>query len=552
MLSLLKIRNLALVESLSWEIGDGLVCVTGETGAGKSVIVGAVKLVLGERADRGLVRSGESSCSVEALFDLHAPEAINGLLEHAGLDPCDDGTLVIRRVIAASGSGNRQFINGSPCTLAVLKSLGEHLVDLHGPHDHQSLLSPDRQLAMLDAYAKAADTKSRFAAAFADWAKIDATYQSLLNAERSSAQEIDLLNFQISEIDDAALKDGEEEEIENRFRVATNAQRLVDESNAALSTVSEISSRFGTLKRHLSILNKTDPATSSLTDGAESAAVELAELEANLSDYLTRIDIDPSEAANLEERLDTIQSLKRKYGNTVDEILDHRAQAAEKLASIENRDDQLAMLAHEAEEALAKAQKLAAKLTQARKKAAPKLAADVATHLAELGFQQSVFTVALATRENDDLTTTGAESCEFIFAPNPGEPASPLRRTASSGEMSRIMLAVKRALVAEDQTPLLIFDEIDANVGGHIAEAVGHQMSALGQNHQVISITHLPQVAALASSHFVVTKNFGGDRTHALLTPVSGNNRTNEIARMLGGSPKSARAHAQNLLNHSP
>lgn len=554
MLSVLKIRNLALVDSLTWEIGSGLVCVTGETGAGKSVIVGAVKLVLGERADRSLVRTGEDACTVEALFQLSDPEPVDALLEEAGLDPCEDGDLVIRRVVTAGGSGNRQFVNGSPCTLSVLKALGHHLVDLHGPHDHQSLLSRERQLAMLDAFAGATALRDDYHAAWQAWRRAHAAHDELVHAERASEQELDLLRFQIQEIDDTDPKPGEDAETEARYRVATNGRRLAEEAGAVVAILADqLADPLAEIRRRIAQLARLDPATTTLTAGAETAAVELQELEENLREYAENLELDPAEAARLENRLDTLESLKRKYGDSLDDVLAHRDAARARLDRIENRTEELARLEAEAAAALDATRKAGRRLSKARRKAAPALAAEIAGHLAELGFRRALFEIALDPLEHDtEPAASGLETCDFLFAPNPGEPPRPLRQTASSGEMSRTMLAVKSALVKEDRIPLLIFDEIDANVGGEIAAAVGRKMAQLGSRHQVVSITHLPQVAALASAHYVVTKDFEQDRTRSSLREVAGDSRIDEIARMLGGSEASARAHAASLIAERP
>jgi len=428
MLSVLKIRNLALVDSLTWEIGSGLVCVTGETGAGKSVIVGAVKMVLGERADRGLVRTGETTCTVEALFELGDATAVNALLEEAGVNPCDDGGLVIRRTVAAAGSGNKQFVNGSPCTLAILKSIGHHLVDLHGPHDHHSLLSKERQLVMLDAYAGAQKQRDTYTETYRGWTRLQAEYDDLLSAERTGAQELDLLRFQVEEIESADLKVGEEEEAEARYKVAANSRRLVEETNAALGTLSGLTEQLGELRRHTNALNKTDPDTEKFTAGAETATVELQELETNLGNYLSSLETDPAEAARLEARLDTIHTLKRKYGNTVADVLAHLGTAAAKLEKTENRGAELERLEAAAAAALEKTIACGKKLGAARQKAAPKLAAVISSHLGELGFKRSQFEVSLKEHPDGQPDAGGLEECDFLFAPNPGEPPTPLRQ----------------------------------------------------------------------------------------------------------------------------
>ena len=548
MLSLLKIQNLALVEDLAWELGAGLVGVTGETGAGKSIIVGALKLILGERADRGLIRTGAETCAVEAVFDLKKTKVVDAILTEAGLDPLRGESLIIRRVIGAST--NKQFVNGSPVTSAMLKDLGEHLVDLHGPHDHQSLHSKERQLEMLDAFAGCEELTSKYADAHRAWQKAKAEHDELANAERATEQEMDMLRFQIKDIADAKLKDGEEEEIESRHRIAANGARLVELCGGIAERLGESDGGVMTALREvakmLHELEKYDPKLAETFVGFESARIELAELESSARDYAENIEIQPDELARLEQRIHTIQTLKRKYGSTVKDILAFEEKAAEKLAKMENRGEELQRLSKLVESARSEVNKLGAQLSTKRKAAAPKLAKDISGHLADLGFQRAVFEVPLIKR--DDPARDGLEECDFQFAPNPGEPLKPLRLTASSGEMSRVLLAVKSALAKQDAIPLMVFDEIDANVGGAISEAVGRKMAALAERHQIIAITHMPQLASLAKSQFVVTKEFDDKRTRSTLKEVKGKERVAELARMLGGKAESAKAHAESLL----
>lgn len=548
MLSLLKIRNLALVEDLSWDLGPGLVAVTGETGAGKSIIVGALKLVLGERADRGLLRAGAESCAVEAVFDLRRTAAVDAILAEAGLDKLDGESLIIRRVVGAAT--NKQFVNGSPVTSAMLQQLGELLVDLHGPHDHQSLHSKERQLEMLDAYAGATELAADFRGAHAAWSRAKHEHDELAAADRATGQEMDMLRFQIKDIADAGLKDGEEEQIETRHRVAANGARLVElcgqiaeklggPENGVLEALRDVA-------RAIHELEKYDPKLAETFAGFESARIELAELENSVRDYAGGIEIRPEELARIEQRIHTIQSLKRKYGPTVRDILAFLGRAEAKLAGMENRGDEIEKLRKQAETARAEMDKLGAQLSARRKQAAPKLARDIGAHLADLGFQRAVFEVPLAKRE--EPARDGREEVDFQFAPNPGEPLKPLRLTASSGEMSRVLLAVKSALAGQDAIPLMVFDEIDANVGGHVSEAVGRKMAALAERHQVIAITHMPQLAGAAMSQFVVTKEIAGKRTRSTISEVRGKDRVAELARMLGGKAESAKAHAESLL----
>ena len=549
MLTTLSIKNLALVDALTWELGPGLVGVTGETGAGKSIIVGALKLVLGERADRDLIRTGEDACTVEAVFEPEQLEEINHALTHAGLDPCEGDQLIIKRVISTTGQ-NRQFINCAPATLSVLKTLGQFLVDLHGPHEHQSLNSRDRQLAMLDAAASADAALASYQKSWRTWRQLTTALDELTRAENVSTSELDLLRFQVQEIEAASLKPDEEEPLLNRYKMAGNSTRLAELSAVALSSLQDaddsILTKLGELRRSLRELERIDRSVTEITSGFENAFVELEELERGLRDYNEGLEFDPRQIEELEERINLLESLKRKYGGTIERVLDHRDHAADRLNKIEGRGDELMRLRTESAKAREALGAAGLALGQLRRKAAPRLAREVTKHLSDLGFKQSKFTVELT-----PLTQPGAhglEEVDFMFAPNPGEPAKPLRVIASSGEMSRVMLAVKSALAKEDNIPLLVFDEIDANVGGEIAAAVGRKMAELGRSHQIISITHLPQVAALASCHYVVNKVVQKDRTFSQLSRVDDEARVGEIARMLGGQAESARAHARSLL----
>lgn len=549
MLTTLSIKNLALVDALTWELGSGLVGVTGETGAGKSIIVGALKLVLGGRADRDLIRTGEESCTVEAVFEPAALEEINAALTAAGLEACEDGQLIIKRVISTSGQ-NRQFINCAPATLAVLKTLGLFLVDLHGPHEHQSLNSRDRQLAMLDAAAGAEPALVSYQKNWRTWKDLVNAFDELSHAENVSTQELELLRFQVEEIEAAGLKADEEEPLLQRYKMAGNSTKLAELSAAALGALQDaddsILTKLGDLRRVLRELERIDRSVTEITSGFENAFVELEELESSLRNYNEKLEFDPREIESLEERINVLETLKRKYGGSIERVLDHRDHAAARLGKIEGRSDELERLRKASGQAREAVDAAGLTLGQLRRKAAPRLAKEVARHLGDLGFKQSKFTVDLSPLTQP--SAGGLEEVDFMFAPNPGEPAKPLRVIASSGEMSRVMLAVKSALAKEDSIPLLVFDEIDANVGGEIAAAVGRKMAELGRSHQIISITHLPQVAALASCHYVVTKVVQKDRTHSQLRRVEEDQRVEEIARMLGGKAESARAHARSLL----
>lgn len=551
MLTLLKIRNLALVEDLVWELGRGLVGVTGETGAGKSIIVGALKLILGERADKSLIRNGADTCTVEAVFDLGQTESVDVLLENFGLEPLKGESLIIRRVVGAST--NKQFVNGSPVTSALLKDIGEYLVDLHGPHDHQSLHSKERQLEMLDAFAGLNGLRGEYEQAFRSWRKVQQEWEDLQHAERATEQEIDMLRFQIQEIVSAKLQPGEEEQVTAKHRVAANRARLTELvqglSERLLGQEDSVLQMIRDMGRLIQELQKLDPSVESTFEGFRSAQLELQDLEGALQDYQEDLEEDGEDLGALDARLYVFQTLKRKYGGSVEEILTFQEEAEERLQKMENRGELLLELEREATRLREKVDERGETLSMQRKAAAPKLETEISKHLLDLGFKKSLFEVQL--NKNAEPSSRGFEESDFHFAPNPGEPLKPLRLTASSGEMSRVLLAVKCALAKQEGIPLMVFDEIDANVGGNIAEAVGRKMAELAVNHQIIAISHMPQLASLATRHFMVRKDTEAGHTRSTILELENEARLVELARMLGGRFESAKQHAESLLDQA-
>jgi len=549
-LASLRIRNLALVENLLWEPPAGFVAITGETGAGKSIILGAVKLLLGERAEKSLVRSGADTCAVEGLFQIPADSRVHGILEGGGAEPCEDGSLVIKRTVSTGGAG-KQFVNGSPCTLALLRQLGDLLVDLHGPHDHQSLFSRDQQMLVLDSFAGAESLRLEYATRRRDWMHLTAEKKRLTENAEALARELDLLSHQVAEIDEAALQAGEEDQLLARQRTGANAHRLcsicADLTGLLSESEDSLTSRWGDVSRLTRELQRLDAQTEALSTSAAGIFESLQDLARDVDRYASLLDADPKTLETTEARLDTIQNLKRKYGSTAEAVIEFGANASAKLTQLKNREERGAGLDGEISEARKALDFAAKKLSQARLKAAPKLAELVKTHLADLGFAKAGFSIVF--EELKEASPLGIEQVDFLFAPNPGEPERPLRAIASSGEISRVMLALKTSLAAQDSVPVLIFDEIDANVGGEIGAKVGAKMKELATSHQVFCITHLPQVAAAAESQFMVSKDTTGERTRTTLVSTVGLERISEIARMLGGQAESARKHAKALLS---
>jgi DNA repair protein RecN (Recombination protein N) len=376
--------------------------------------------------------------------------------------------------------------------------------------------------------------------------------EDLKNSERATEQELDILKFQVDEIDSADLKPDEEEDIELQFKRVSNSSKLIELSSKIAGTLEHtVNDALSEVLRAAQELKKLDPSTADRLTGLEQAALELQDLEREMTSYSDDLDIDPAEENELSNRINTFETLKRKYGSTLADVITHGEDARNRLTEIENRDGVLDELQLEVDQLYKGVLTAAEKLTSIRKKSAPKLAKEIALHLKELGFKQAAFELSIINQTKP--TGTGMESIDFQFGPNPGEPLKPLRQIASSGEISRVMLAVKSSLADQDATPLMVFDEIDANVGGEIARAVGDKMAALGEQHQVIAITHFPQVAAVAGQHFVVEKHVDAGRTTSSLHEVTGKNRIDELVRMLGGGEgKQAIAMAKSLLKTNP
>jgi DNA repair protein RecN (Recombination protein N) len=549
----LRIKNLALVTDLTLSLQPGYNAITGETGAGKSIILGALNLLLGERADRTLIRGGCESCSVEAVFEGQGSgPAVAGFLEGNGLEPCADGQLILKRVFTAAGA-NRQFINGSPTTLQALAALGRELVDMHGPHDHQSLLDPARQRDILDAFAGLGPLREKFAGLAGRMAALEAEKAALIVDEREYARQLEMLRFQSGEIAAAKLEPREEARLEQEFQRASNAARLLELSQAALNVLSEqdgsLLAQSGELGRTLQALQRIDAGAEGLLASQEQASAAWRELQSALRRYAEGIDLDPGRLRQMEERLNVIHSLQRKYGGSLEEVIGFGEEAGRKLRALEQREAELGRINREREKLAEELWRAGRELSARRRQAVPRLAGAAMKQLRDLGFQQSHFEITVKTADCLPANSvSGLDEIDFQFAPNPGEPARPLRAIASSGEMSRVMLALKTVLAEEDEIPVLVFDEIDANVGGETAVVVGGKMRQIARRHQVICITHLPAVAAVAVAHYVVAKRVEGGRTVSEITLLGRAERVRELARMLGGQSEAARRHAEALL----
>jgi len=536
MLQTLRVRNLALVEDITVEFKPGLNVITGETGAGKSVIIGALGLLLGERADKSLIRAGTEQCFAEAVFQLNDSEVVDAILDEVGLPPCEAGQLLVRRTLLASGAG-KNFINDSSTTSQVLKRMGEHLVDMHGPYDHQSLLNTDFQLDILDAFGHSWESRGLYEAAYSTCREAQNQRKELAGtSDQDVVQQIELLTFQVKEIEDLAPVEGEDEAIAQEQVQVANAQRILELASGIQAALMEgetaafngLASAHKGLGEMAGLIN----AAGEWKEQAHSIMVQAQDLAETVERFVRNIEGDPGRLQWLEDRMAAYHRLKRKYGGSVTAILKHLEKVKTRLKDLESRGERLAELDKAIGVAQGKVEQAGIKLSKARRQAATTLGKTITGELKDLGFQHGVFGVEL---QSVEPTPSGVDSIEFVFAPNAGEPSHPLRAIASSGEISRVMLAVKAVLADHDSIPVLVFDEIDANVGGAMGTAIGTKLNKVGKHHQVLCITHLPQVAVFGKTHFSVAKEVIGGRTRTSITCLDPNERVEEVARMLGG-----------------
>ncbi len=550
MLQHLSVRNLAIAEEASAAFGPGLNIITGETGAGKSILMGALGLVLGGRADKSAIREGAAEAWVEASFSLSDTRAVDALLDAGGLPPCEEGNLLVRRSVAVTGAG-RCLVNDAPATAQTLRKLGSLLVDIHGPYDHQSLLDPDFQRDILDAYGHCAPQLGEYAASWQTLKALESRLRELQGDADDIAAEIDRLQFTVDEISRAGLTEADESELIEQHAQAANAEQILSLGSAVTGALTDgDTSAFDLLvniQSQLAELARILPAAAEWKAGVQEAAVQLQELGRAINDRLSRIDADPARFQQLEERMALVQRLKRKYGSTVGEVLATLKKHQTRLHDLATRTEQAARLQTEIAAANGSLAEKAAALSKSRAKAAGKLARAITSELHDLGFLKAGFFIGLA---DCPPGPHGADEVSFDFAPNPGEPKRPLKTIASSGEIARVMLAVKTVLAAHDSIPVLVFDELDANIGGEVGRTVGQKLRKVAENHQVISITHLPQSAVYGQQHFVVSKEVVKGRTKMRIEALGDAQRVDEIARMLGGKGLTSviESHARELL----
>ena len=550
MLTRLSVKNLAVVEEAEVAFGPGLNAITGETGAGKSVLLGALHLLLGSRAERGLIRTGaeEARVSAEFLLSAQAQRAVAEILEEAELPPCEEGLLILRRALSANGTG-RIRVNDAPATAGLLRRLAPWLADIHGPLDNAALRDEAFQLQLLTAYADAAAEERAYAAAWQHFKQTQAALNALRGAPGEREAEQARLEEMLDEIHAAAPTEADGEELAERHAQAANAGEILALGNALTDALTDgaepIAEQLQAIQRELRTLARLLPDAADWANELSGLQEQLQELSRTMAERLSRVEADPGALAQLEERLALIQRLRRRYGPSLADLLRHTREAEARLEQLQGAEGELLRLEDALSAAQHALQQAALALRARREAAAPALSQAITAELHELGFARSAFPIRLEPLAQPG--PTGAERVIFCFEPNPGEAARPLAAIASSGEAARVMLAVKAILARHDGTDTLVFDEIDANIGGETARKVGEKLRALAEHAQVLCITHQPQAAVFAQRHLRVLKQLEGERTVTRIATLRGDERTAELARMLGGG-EAAETHARALL----
>jgi DNA repair protein RecN (Recombination protein N) len=550
MLTELRIRNLAVIESVTLPVSGGFNVLSGETGAGKSIIVGALGLLLGERSSADVVRAGADRAVVEGVFESSANPELEQVLDERGIET-EDGLLVLRREVTAGGK-SRAWVNDVTVTTGALASIGRLLVNLHGQHESQALLNEDAQREVLDALAGATDAARTVRETHAEVESIRTAIADLTRRRDDAARRADYLTHLVREIQEARLVAGEEERLDDEARRLTHAVELRGHIAQALNAIEEGDGAaihaLGSARRAVQLAVRLDPSASPLGDAIDQSLVTLEELARDLAAYDATLHSDPERLADVDRRRDQISRVTRKHGGSVETALAALRDGRAELDVVDTAAVDLKGLTARELAATAALAERAARLTKLRQKASKKLAGDVEALLPELGLPGGRFLVAL--EPLDVIASSGAERVEFRVALNVGHEARPLARTASGGELSRVMLALKTILARLDRIPTLVFDEVDAGIGGTVALKVGDSLRRLAEHHQVLVITHLAQVAARAHHHVVVAKGSKSGISTADIAVVQRDDRVTEVARMLGGDPASkvSRAHARELL----
>jgi DNA repair protein RecN (Recombination protein N) len=547
----LNVQNFAVIERLRLELGPGFSVLTGETGAGKSILIDAVSGLLGARLGSEAVRAGEPSARVEGVFQVEDDPELRAKLEELGVEP-EDGTLIVSRDVAAAGRSVAR-VNGRAVPASALAQLAPHLVDIHGQNENLSLLRANAQLLLLDAYAGLDAERAAVGERVAELRRVRREREALSRDERELARQLDLLQFQVDEIGGASVQASEDDDLDAERRVLANAERLIELAETAYGALYEgaeelrpATELLDQAAHALDELARLDPEQAAAAQRARELSVQAADLAHDVRAYRDRVDVDPARLVEVEERLELLRALKRKYGPTLADVLAFAERAAAELDELSRGQSRADELEARERELLVEVAGLAAGLSARRQAAAERLGASVESQLAYLNMPNARVAVDVARQAADDglpvdgqtvhFDGSGVDRVEFLVAPNPGEPLRPLARVASGGETARLMLALKASLAAVDQVPVLIFDEVDQGVGGRSGHVIGEKLAELSRNHQVICVTHLPQIASFADAHYRIVKTVDGDRTRTTVSRLDDAGRVEELAAMLGGT----------------
>ena len=532
MLTSLKIENVAIIESAAIEFGCGLNVLTGETGAGKSIVIDSINAILGERTSREIIRTGAQSAKVYAVFE-DVNEKVKAFLDENGID-CEDGVLIINRTLNRDGK-NICRLNGAPVTVSMLRELGGELIDIHGQHDSQSLLSPEKHCGFVDGFAENADLISDYREKYRRLCEIRNSLKKLTTDESSKSQRIDFLTYQIDELEKSDITPGERDELKARKALINNSQKVMESLNTAYMALKADGAGIDMISNAESEISNASEYMESLGEASEKITdirYELDDIAELVRDAMSEIEFDPSELDDIEERLDLLYRLSKKYGETEEEMLDYLARAREELDSIAFSEEKVRELQKQEKTALAEAEAAADRLTESRKTAGEKLSKAICSELEFLDMPNVRF---VANIEDIGLTENGRDSVEFLISANVGEEPKPLAKIASGGELSRIMLAIKNVLAETDGVDTMIFDEIDTGVSGRAAQKIAMKLRSASKGRQVICVTHLAQIAAQGDVHLYISKSVSDGKTYTNIKSLIEEERVSEIARIMGG-----------------
>ena len=563
MLKELRIKNYAIIDELSIDFKAGLNILTGETGAGKSIIIESLGLILGERASDESIRSGEDSASVEAVYDISRVKNIKEKLSESGIET-ENNELIIRRQISRSGK-NRSYINNSAVNLSLLKDIGDMLVDIHGQHEHQTLLHPENHSIVLDLFGNILPLREKCRENYSNLQNLQREVNELINKERERVQKIDLLNFQKEEIDKAELNTDEDEELKREKNLTQNAERLhryaTESYDILYSSEGSVTEKLNTVITAIGELSRIDSSTEKILNDGREVLFQIEDLASRIRDYSDKIEFNPNRLSEIDDRLAEITALKRKYGANIEDILNYRKKIDEDLEILSKSQERMDRLTTEIEKLKKEMEDTLMKLAREREKASDRFESMIEKELKELKMEKVRFKVEFFYEEDDSsfikykgkpvkFFPEGIGKIEFFFSPNIGEDLKPLSKIASGGELSRVMLSIKNILTNKDSIPVLIFDEVDAGIGGGVAEVVGEKLKKVSKGRQVFCITHLPQIASRADTHFQIAKKTSNGRTITSIKELKGEERVEEIARMAGGKiiTDTVRRHAEEMI----